>query len=129
MSRGRYFKVNKNMFFDVSFFVQMLHKFWIHMKIHIKMLSFMVLYISAVRLDYLSQSFTEWISSIIDYSLRIISPFFNDCLLKTFNIMPFFSNFLFKIAPYNEVQNIEIGRIWRPMIWFDTLWTTLIQIF
>ena len=42
---------------------------------------------------------------------------------------PFFSNFLFKIAPYNKVQNIEIGRIWRPMIWFDTLWTTLIQIF
>ena len=27
LTKGRYFKVNKNMFFDVNFFVQMLHRF------------------------------------------------------------------------------------------------------
>ena len=27
LTRGMYFKVNKNMFFDVNFFVQMLHRF------------------------------------------------------------------------------------------------------
>ena len=53
----------------------------------INILSFIVLSITAVRLDYLSQSFTKWINNIVDYFLRLISPSFNDCLLKTFSII------------------------------------------
>ena len=82
----------------------------------IKMLSFIVLYISAIYLDYLPQSFMEWINSIVDYFLRIISPFFNDCVLKNFNIMQFvFPNFFFKTAStakFKAFKSGEFGGQW-----------------
>ena len=72
----------------------------------IKMLSFIVLYISAIRLDYLPQYFMEWINSIVNYFLWIISPFFNDCVVKNFNIMQFvFPNFFFQNGLIQQSPN------------------------